>query len=244
MQSIPIAPAPSTSARPGRHGWRPPTARTWRSARAQIDAGSASTPTPAERLGHGDEVLGGHDRELGGEAVQPRDPVLGVVAGLARVRRTLRARVQCPHERRTVAVTRSPRAKPWPPASTRPSSSWPRISRSSPAGAIPNQPSEISRSVPQTPTSTGRTSTCVPSGRGSGIAATAVEPATPGRRTSACISRARPAPRRRRRSRRRRGSGRARRPPGRRPAAPSRPAARRARRRGRRRRARPRRCRS
>ena len=94
MQSIPIAPAPSTSARPGRHGWRPPTARTWRSARAQIDAGSASTPSAAERLGHGDEVLGGHDRELGREAVQPGDPVLAVVARLAGVRRARRARVR------------------------------------------------------------------------------------------------------------------------------------------------------
>ena len=51
MQSIPIAPAPNTSARPGRHGWRPPTACAWRIARAQIDAGSASTPSPPSASG-------------------------------------------------------------------------------------------------------------------------------------------------------------------------------------------------
>ena len=67
--------------------------------------------------------------------------------------------MQWPQERRTVAVTRSPRAKSPASRSTRPSSSWPSTSRSSPSGATPNRPSEISRSVPQTPISSGRTST-------------------------------------------------------------------------------------
>ena len=39
VASIPIAPVPSTSARRGAHGWRSPTARAWRIARAQTDGG-------------------------------------------------------------------------------------------------------------------------------------------------------------------------------------------------------------
>ena len=47
---MPIAPAPMTRARSARHGWRSPTARAWRIARAQTEAGSARTPSrPSER---------------------------------------------------------------------------------------------------------------------------------------------------------------------------------------------------
>ena len=47
---MPIAPVPITSARAGSHGWRSPIAATWRMPRAQIELGSASTPSrPSER---------------------------------------------------------------------------------------------------------------------------------------------------------------------------------------------------
>jgi hypothetical protein len=47
---MPIAPGPMTSARSARHGWRSATARACRIARAQIEAGSASTARrPSER---------------------------------------------------------------------------------------------------------------------------------------------------------------------------------------------------
>jgi hypothetical protein len=54
--------------------------------RARADRGGLGEHAqPAERLGHRDEVLRRHHGELGGEAVQPRDAVLGVVAGVAGV---------------------------------------------------------------------------------------------------------------------------------------------------------------
>ena len=65
---------------------------------------------PAQRLRHRDQVLGRHDRQLGGEAVQPRDAVLGVVAGVARVGRARGARAAVParppHGRRDEVAAR------------------------------------------------------------------------------------------------------------------------------------------
>ena len=55
---MPIAPVPTTSARRGPHGWRPPIARTWRSARSQTDAGSASTPSRPSVAGTGTRCSG------------------------------------------------------------------------------------------------------------------------------------------------------------------------------------------
>ena len=84
-------------------------------------------------------------------------------------------------------MTRSPSANPWPDSATTPSSSWPRIRSVSPGGGEPNSPAEISRSVPQTPTSSVRISR--PSGRGSGSGTVAVRvvPAWSGVVISACI---------------------------------------------------------
>ena len=65
-------------------------------ARAQIEAGSARTPSGPRRVGHRDEVLGRLGDELGREAVQARDAPLAVVAGQARVRRALVAREAVP----------------------------------------------------------------------------------------------------------------------------------------------------
>jgi hypothetical protein len=56
-----------------------------------------------------------------------------------------------------------------------------------PTGATPKRPSEISRSVPQTPTASVRTSTSPSPARASGTCATCVEWALPGVVTSASI---------------------------------------------------------
>ena len=45
VESMPIAPTPSTSARWSSHGWRPPIERACLIPRSQIDAGSTSTPS-------------------------------------------------------------------------------------------------------------------------------------------------------------------------------------------------------
>ena len=50
VESMPIAPVPSTSARWSSQVWRPPIERACRIPRSQIDAGSTSTPSrPSER---------------------------------------------------------------------------------------------------------------------------------------------------------------------------------------------------
>ena len=93
---MPIAPAPITSARAGSHGWRSPIAVTWRMPRAQIELGSASTPSRPSARGIGDHVLGVLDHQLAGEALERRDAALGVVAGVARVGRALLAGAAVP----------------------------------------------------------------------------------------------------------------------------------------------------
>ena len=70
VASMPIAPAPSTSARRGAHGWRPPIARAWRRPRAQIEAGSASTPSRPSARGTGMRLAGALGHQLAREAVQ------------------------------------------------------------------------------------------------------------------------------------------------------------------------------
>ena len=121
VPSIPIAPVPSTSARRGPQGWRPPTARTWRSPRSADGRRLGEHAEPPERRRHRDEVLRRLGDELAREAVQARDAALEVVAGVAGVGRARRrTRAQRPHDRRTVAATRSPRAKPWPSRATAP----------------------------------------------------------------------------------------------------------------------------
>ena len=240
MHSIPIAPAPSTSARPG----APRLAAADRlhvAQRAGADRRRLGEHAePPERLGHRDDVLGGHDGQLGGEAVQARDAVLGVVAGVARVRRA-RPRTRC--SARTSAGRSRSRGRRGRSRGRRArrgrAARGPRISRSSPAGGMPNQPSEISRSVPQTPTSTGRTSTSSPAGRGSGIVghrgrAAHAGPGDERLHQPARAGRARRTPRAvGGRADAARGSGRARRAAARRRAASSPPAGARARRRGR-----------
>ena len=117
VASIPIAPAPITSARRGAHGWR--AADRARVAQAALaDRGRLGQHAEAaERLRHGDEVLRRLGHELARVAVQPGDPALAVVARVAGVGRAPpRTPRSCPHERRTVPVTRSPRSKPWPVA--------------------------------------------------------------------------------------------------------------------------------
>ena len=67
----------------------------------------------AERRGDRDEVLGRLDDELGGEAVQPGDAALGVVARSGRRRaRPARRRRSARRSGARSRVTRSPRAKP------------------------------------------------------------------------------------------------------------------------------------
>ena len=136
MASIPIAPGAEherPAAAPTAGG--SPMARAWRS-RAGADRGRLGQHAqPPERARHGDELVGGLGHELAGEAVQARDAALDVVAGGAGVRRALRARTAVAAARRTVAVTRSPRAKPWPSRSTSPRSSWPRMSSCPPSRA-------------------------------------------------------------------------------------------------------------
>ena len=175
----------------------------------------------AQRLRHRDQVLGGHDRELAGEAVQAGDPVLAVVAGGAGVGRALRARVavaaRAPHGRGDeVAGGEAVAAR-----STRPSSSWPRMSGSSPGRGDPEQALRDLAVGPADADLERPHEQLAAAGRGAGISATAALPCTPGVTTSACIRRA--GRRRRPPSRPRRGSGRTRRGRSRRPlrAAPS-----------------------
>ena len=96
--------------------------------------------------------------------------------------------------RRTTPTTRSPAAKPLPSGAsrTRPSDSWPRISRSEPGGAQPYSPSMISRSVPQTPSAMPSTSRSPGPGSGSGMSTTAAEPACSGITVSARMRRTYP----------------------------------------------------
>src|SRR3954451_11992000 len=79
--------------------------------------------------------------------------------------------------RRTTPTTRSPAAKSLPSGAsrTRPSDSWPRISRSSPGGAQPYSPPTISMSVPHTPSATPSTSSSPSRGSGSGTSRTSAE---------------------------------------------------------------------
>lgn len=187
---MPIAPVPSTSARAGRHGWRPPTSRAWRRPRAQIEAGSARTPRRPRARGIATRCSAASatcsaakpsSRVMPRSAYSPVRQASGAPSAQAS---------QCSHERRTVAVTRSPRVKPSPSRSTTPSSSWPSTSGAPARAGTPKRPSEISRSVPQTPTSSVRTSTSPGRGRGAATSARPVLPGSPGVVTSACKAQA------------------------------------------------------
>ena len=168
------------------HVWRPPIARAWRMPAADRRR-LHEHAEPPERARDPDQLLRILRHELACEPVQARDPALAVVAGEARVGIVLGAGVAVPHERRTVAQTRSPCENPCPSDSTRASSSCPRISCSSPSGATPNCPSWISRSVPHTPTRNGRTAPRRRAPRLSATSSTFVDSASPGSVTSACI---------------------------------------------------------
>src|SRR4051794_31482488 len=93
--------------------------------------------------------------------------------------------------RRTTPTTRSPSEKSLPPGAsrTRPSDSWPRISRSSPGGAQPYSPETISMSVPHTPSATPSTSSSPSRGSGSGTSRTSAEFAFSGTTVSARMGR-------------------------------------------------------
>ena len=87
-----------------RHGWRSADgARVTDRPRADR-RGLGQHPQPSERARHSHQVLGGLGGQLAGEAVQPGDAPLGVVAGVAGVRRSLAARLavpaRAPHGRR------------------------------------------------------------------------------------------------------------------------------------------------
>src|SRR3954471_918699 len=100
-------------------------------------------------------------------------------------------RAHAPHGtgsgRRTTPTTRSPGAKPLPSGAsrTRPSDSWPRMSRSSPGGAQPYSPPTISMSVPQMPRATPSSSSSPSRGSGSGTSVPAAELAFSGMTASA-----------------------------------------------------------
>src|SRR4051812_7786296 len=81
--------------------------------------------------------------------------------------------------RRTMPTTRSPGLKPESAGAsrTRPSDSWPRISRSSPGGAQAYSPRMISPSVPQIPSASPSASTEPWLGSGSGTSSSRAEPA-------------------------------------------------------------------
>src|SRR5438477_3132275 len=71
---------------------------------------------------------------------------------------------RCEHGRRTEGTTRSPglNSDALDPASTTsPSASWPSTRNSEPSGGVPYSKLQISRSVPQMPTSIVRTFTCL-----------------------------------------------------------------------------------
>ena len=156
VESMPIAPAPSTSARSSCHGWRPPIARACLIARAQIDVGSASTPSRPSERGIGDQLRGVLGDELAREAVEPGDAALAVVASEARVGRSFlageavgaRAAHGCGHEvaaGEAVAVALDDAEQ--------------LVAEHELGVAVrrhAEEPSEISRSVPHTPTSSTR----------------------------------------------------------------------------------------
>ena len=113
---------PSTSALCSSHGCRPPIARAWRMPRAQVDAGSASTPRRPSERGIAISCVGSSATISQCESVQARDPPLAVVASETGVGRPLVARAAV-GARAADQVTRSPRANPCPSRSTRPSNS-------------------------------------------------------------------------------------------------------------------------
>ena len=144
VASIPIAPAPMHERAPQLP--RLPARRS--PARAGARA-RRSTPAPPARPRRPSDsriaisCAGSSATSSRGEAVQARDAALAVVAGQRRSpARPPRTAMQWPHERRTVAVTRSPRVKPWPSRSTTAERARGRARAcSSPSGAIPNRPS-------------------------------------------------------------------------------------------------------
>ena len=103
MASIPIAPAPMTSARRGRQVWRSPTRRAWRMPRTQTDAGSARTPRRPRPAGTRTSWAGSSATTSRAKPCRRGDPALGVAAGVARVgrrRRAGRARAAAAADRR------------------------------------------------------------------------------------------------------------------------------------------------
>ena len=109
-----------------------PIVRAWRSARSQIEVGSASTPSRPSAAGSGSTATRILGDELAREAVEPRDPALDVVAGEARVRRVLRAgeavAARAAHGRGDEVAA----AEAVAVASTTASSSWPSTSSTRP----------------------------------------------------------------------------------------------------------------
>ena len=92
--------------------------------------------------------------------------------------------------RRTIPTIRSPACRPLrdPGSTTRPSDSWPRISRSRPGGAQPYAPEAISTSVPQMPTATASTRIDPVLSSGSGTSSYRTDPATPGSTVTAFMT--------------------------------------------------------
>ena len=148
--------------------------------------GEHAEPRRASR--EGDELLRLLGDELPCEPVQSVIPRSRVVAREAGVGRALGAGDAVPARaadgRRDEVAAAKPSRR-----STVPRNSWPSTSRSSPSGATPNWPSEISRSVPQTPTSSVRIRISPSRTDCAGTSATCAVCASPGRTTSACVSR-------------------------------------------------------
>ena len=88
VERIPIGPAPVTSARRGSHGCREPIVRVWRDPTRADRRRLGKHPEATELVRDADELVGVLDHQLPGEAVEPRDAALAVVAGEAGVGRT------------------------------------------------------------------------------------------------------------------------------------------------------------